>query len=50
MNDPSFRVQYHKFMVDEYKVYPARLIHHKTKRARVDAFNQWYQKTFGKIK
>ena len=50
MNDPSFRIQYHKFMVDEYKVYPIRLMHHKTKRARADSFNQWYQKTFENIK
>ena len=50
MLDPAFRIQYHKYMVDVYKIIPPRLKHHKSKKTRANAFNQWYQHNFGSIK
>ena len=50
MNDPAFRIQYFKYMVDEHKIFPAKIIRHKNKQARAESFNQWYKKTFSHLK
>ena len=49
MMDSSFRIQYHKFIVDEYRLLPIAVAS-KSKRDNGQFFGNWYKSHFGSIK
>ena len=44
--DPAFQLQYHKFIVDEYRMMPGEL-RKASRESDRQLFAQWYEKTFG---